>query len=103
MTEDQGTWGRSGAHRQVAAMDNPDSPEGEPAQNGRVAVDRLTIREREVLALVGLGKTSKEIAQELGLSFKTVVSHRGRILSKLGARNTADLTRAAIRMGIIRP
>lgn len=78
-------------------------PAAGPAKSRQDAVNSLTSREREVLALVGLGKTSKEIAQQLGLSFKTVVAHRGRILSKLNARNTADLTRLAIRMGLIQP
>lgn len=63
--------------------------------------DALTPREREVLALVASGKSSKQIARELGISFRTSVCHRYRIQKKLHAHNTADLTRAAIRMGLI--
>ncbi len=65
--------------------------------------ERLTPREREVLMLIAGGKSTKEIAQKLGISFKTAVCHRSRILDKLYAHNTADLTRAAIRMGLIEP
>jgi DNA-binding NarL/FixJ family response regulator len=63
----------------------------------------LTARENQVLARIAAGKTTKEVAAELGIAFKTAACHRARILSKLGARNTADLTRAAIRMGLIEP
>jgi DNA-binding NarL/FixJ family response regulator len=64
---------------------------------------RLTPREREVLALIASGQSSKQIAFTLGIGFKTVVCHRYRVQTKLKARNTADLTRAAIRMGLIEP
>jgi DNA-binding NarL/FixJ family response regulator len=63
--------------------------------------DDLTPREREVLALIAKGKTSKQVAEELGISFKTVVCHRDHIMSKLDTHNTADLTRAAIRLGLV--
>ena len=63
--------------------------------------EHLTARERDVLRLIASGKTSKEIASHLGISFKTVVSHRSQIQTKLDAGNVADLTRAAIRMGLI--
>jgi len=67
------------------------------------SLDELTPRERDVLKLIGSGQSTKEIAFTLGISFKTAACHRGRILSKLNARNTADLTRAAIRLGLIEP
>ncbi len=70
------------------------------SHNSTVASD-LTPREREVLAIIAQGKTSKEISVELGIAFKTVVCHRSRIMMKLDVHNTADLTRAAIRMGLI--
>ena len=63
--------------------------------------DGLTKREREVLTLVGEGKSSPEIAKLLGLSVKTVEGHRGRIMAKLGARNVAGLVRQAIRLGLV--
>lgn len=51
----------------------------------------LTRREREVFSLMGEGKTSKEIAQILGMSYRTVEVHRGRLLKKFRASNTASL------------
>lgn len=61
----------------------------------------LTPRELEVLAMIALGKRTKEIGGELGMAFKTVSCHRTRILDKLGARNAADLTRYAVRQGLV--
>ena len=65
--------------------------------------DPLTSRAREVLRLVAEGKTTKEIAQDLGLSVKTAESHRTRIMGRLGIHHTAGLVRYAIRRGIILP
>lgn len=56
----------------------------------------LTEREREVLALVAKGYTSREIGEKLGISGRTVDVHRANLLGKTGARNTADLIRLAI-------
>ena len=61
----------------------------------------LTVRERQVLALIASGKSSKQIAARLGIAFKTVVVHRYHLQTKLNAHNTADLMRVAIRMGLI--
>ncbi len=63
--------------------------------------DSLTKREREVLTLVGEGKSSPEIAKFLGLSVKTIEGHRGRIMAKLGVHNVAGLVRQAIRIGLV--
>ncbi len=63
--------------------------------------DGLTRREREVLTLVGEGKSSPEIAKILGLSVKTVEGHRGRIMAKLDVHNVAGLVRQAIRLGLV--
>ncbi len=63
--------------------------------------DGPTARELEVLLLVASGKSTKEIAHVLGVSVRTAESHRMRIMAKLHAHNAADLTRAAIRMGLI--
>jgi DNA-binding CsgD family transcriptional regulator len=63
----------------------------------------LTPRELKVLALIAAGQSTKEVAHTLGISFKTAASHRWRILSKLNAHNTADLTRHAIGIGLVAP
>lgn len=65
------------------------------------AAGGITRREREVLALIAGGQSSKQIAAQLGMAFRTAVCHRYRIQKKLQAHNTADLTRAALRMGLI--
>ena len=66
-------------------------------------VDPLTPREREVLQLVAEGKSTKEIAQLLGISFKTAESHRTRIMKKTSIHETAGLVRYAVRRGLIQP
>jgi DNA-binding NarL/FixJ family response regulator len=76
----------------------------EPAPAGeRSPLDELTAREREVLQLVALGQTNREIAETLGLSAKTVDGHRTRIMAKLDLHDAASLTRFAIRHGLVSP
>jgi DNA-binding NarL/FixJ family response regulator len=65
--------------------------------------DPLTARELEVLKLIAEGRTSKEIAELLVLSVKTVERHRADILHRLGMRDRVDPTRYAIRRGLIEP
>ena len=65
--------------------------------------DVLTPRELEVLKLIAEAHTSKEIAQQLFISVKTVERHRQNILDKLGMRDRVELTRYAIRRGLIQP
>jgi DNA-binding NarL/FixJ family response regulator len=64
-------------------------------------VDQLSGRERQVLGLLAEGATSKEVAQRLGLSVKTVENHRARILEKLDAANTAAAIGLAHRHGLL--
>jgi two-component system invasion response regulator UvrY len=59
--------------------------------------ENLSNREREVLRLLGFGRTMKEIAGALALSEKTISTYRSRILTKLGLRTTAELVRYAVR------
>jgi DNA-binding NarL/FixJ family response regulator len=66
-------------------------------------VDQLTGREREVLEGIAKGKTNKEIAAELGISFRTVETHRESLMKKLQIRTVAELTRFAIGAGILEP
>lgn len=63
----------------------------------------LTERERQVLVLIAEGKSTKEAAAHLGISYKTADSHRSRILEKLGVHETASMVRYAIRSGLIAP
>jgi DNA-binding NarL/FixJ family response regulator len=74
------------AHDGAPARENPLSP-----------------REEEVTKLIAEGHTTREIAQLLVLSEKTVERHRANILEKLGLRDRVDLTRYAIRRGLIEP
>lgn len=61
----------------------------------------LTPRERQVLQLVAEGKSSPEIAKDLGLSVKTIEGHRGRLMAKLETKNVAGMVRHAIRIGLV--
>ena len=63
----------------------------------------LTHREREVVQLIAEGKINKEIAHILGISVKTVETHRASAMHKLKLRTTADLVRYAVRNGIVQP
>jgi PAS domain S-box-containing protein len=63
----------------------------------------LTERERQVLVLIAEGKSTKEAAARLGISYKTADSHRSRILEKLGVHETASMVRYAIRAGLVQP
>ncbi len=64
---------------------------------------QLTDREREVLALVGTGRSNEEIAADLVLSPATARTHVSRIMTKLGARDRAQLVVAAYEAGLVRP
>jgi len=63
----------------------------------------LTEREEEVVKLIAEGHSSKEIATALVISVKTVEGHRANVLAKLGMRDRTQLTRYAIRAGLIEP
>jgi two-component system response regulator NreC len=63
--------------------------------------DGLTPREVEVLRLIALGYTSVEIAPKLGISSRTVESHRARIYKKLGAATRAELVSYALGRGLL--
>jgi DNA-binding NarL/FixJ family response regulator len=63
--------------------------------------DPLTARQREILQLVAEGQSTKEIAATLGLSVKTVETHRTQIMNRLQIRDVAGLVRYAIRAGLV--
>ena len=67
----------------------------------RITSDNLTDREREILQLIAEGHTSKEIADLLTLSVRTVQNHRAHIMQKLGIHDRGDLIKYAIQKGII--
>jgi DNA-binding NarL/FixJ family response regulator len=68
-----------------------------------VDFDPLTPREQEILKLIAEAYPSKTIAQMLTISIKTVERHRANILEKLGMRDRVELTRYAIRRGLVEP
>ena len=73
------------------------------ARNGEMPRDRLTPRETEVIKLVAESYTNRQIAEALVISESTVERHRANILEKLGMRDRVELTRYAIRNGLVEP
>ena len=65
-------------------------------------VGTLSKREFEVMCFLASGMTNREIAEQLGISVKTIDTHRGHVLKKLQLRNNSDITRFAIRHGFVR-
>ena len=87
-------FGPSAARVLADAVLQPQADPGDP-------YGRLTSREREIFHLVAEGATSKEVARRLEISVKTAENHRASILDKIGARNTAELVRYAVRKGLL--
>lgn len=83
------------AHLVDVVIGRNGSPESDDAD--------LTSREREVLQLVAEGMSSKEIASSLGVSTRTVESHRSNLMDKLGIHKVSGLVRYAIREGLLSP
>ena len=69
--------------------------------DSHLPADPLTARERQILQLIAEGNTTKEIAQQLNISFKTVESHRNHLMKKLDLHDIAGLVRYAIRRGLV--
>src|SRR6185295_4985328 len=88
-----------------AAHDIDDRKHGvfTPDETSVRLVFSLTERERQVLVLIAGGKSTKEAALTLGISYKTADSHRSRILEKLNVHETSSMVRYAIRSGLIEP
>jgi two-component system invasion response regulator UvrY len=61
----------------------------------------LTAREQQVMEMLARGLTNREIAEHLDISIKTVDTHRGHVLKKLGLRNNSELTRFAVKHGYV--
>lgn len=69
----------------------------------RMPLSILTAREEEIVKLIAEGQSSKDIADTLVISVKTVDRHRANVLQKLGMRDRLELTRYAIRAGLVEP
>ncbi len=78
---------------------------GPAASNGLQDDDatRLTARQREVLSSIAKGDTTKETAAALKISIRTVEFHKYHLMRQVGVRSVAELTRLAIRLGIVAP
>jgi predicted ATPase/DNA-binding CsgD family transcriptional regulator len=74
---------------------------GPPQPGASAGLGKLSARERELVALVALGRTNAQIAAELHISVRTVGSHLDRIRDKTGCRRRADLTRLALSAGLV--
>lgn len=70
-------------------------------KNSGLGYSALTARQRDVLARIASGLSIREISSDIGLSTKTLDAHRRRIQAKLGVDSVADLTRIAIREGLV--
>ena len=84
----------------VAGVVMDDYLDNSPEKDGSIRA-LLTSRELEVLQLMAEGKSTKQIALSLDLSTKTIESHRNKVMQKIDVSNIADLTKYAIREGII--
>lgn len=71
------------------------------SNEGDSSADRLTPRQREILQMIAEGKTTKQTALILGISVKTVESHRAQLMKRLGVQDIASLVRHALRIGLV--
>jgi two-component system response regulator NreC len=84
--------------RELGEEEDQDPAEGPPHSR---AYGRLSQREREVMRLVALGYTNRQIAEQLYLSVKTVETYRARLMDKLDLQSRSALVRYALRMGLL--
>lgn len=95
------------AIRRAAAGAPPEAPDGadEDGAAGEVRdpLRDLSLREREVFLLLARGHGNREVAEILGVSPRTVETHRAHVMTKLGAATRADLVRQALRAGLLGP
>jgi pSer/pThr/pTyr-binding forkhead associated (FHA) protein len=80
---------------------NTEIPPPHQTPDSTPAPDVLSPREREVLELLALGHTQREIAERIGVGTKSVETYRARVAEKLGLRTRADLVRYALRYGLV--
>jgi DNA-binding NarL/FixJ family response regulator len=74
---------------------------GKEFGSGQISENGPTAREIEIIRLLGSGKANKEVAQELGITVRTVETHRAKIMRKLGLHSITQLLHYAIRKGIL--
>lgn len=72
-------------------------------ENDGEPVEDLTLRQREILQLIAEGRSTREMAEMLDVSVKTIETHRSRMMDRLGIRDVPGLVRFAIRAGLISP
>lgn len=73
------------------------------AESSNQAAEALSPRQREVLQLIAEGRSTREIAERLNLSVKTIETHRAQLMQRLDIFDVAGLTRHALRIGLIDP
>ena len=89
---------RSAVERMLAAAEDEAETRRRERERGDL-LSRLTARERQVLECIVAGRLNKQIADDLGISIKTVEAHRANIMDKLNAGTVADLLRLALTRG----
>ena len=77
------------------------SQTSEPATEEPVDLELLTPRQRDILRLVSIGHTNREIANMLHISVRTVEVHRFNLMRRLNVRNVAQLLRRALQLGLL--
>lgn len=75
---------------------------GSPGNGSVDPYDNLTDREKQVLKLVAEGKANKEIAEDLGISVKTAMTHRQHMMEKLGLHGRTDVVKYAVKRGVVK-
>ena len=82
-------------------MKNAFRRKAEPVTNGPVDLELLTPRQCDILRLVSIGHTNREIANMLQISVRTVEVHRFNLMRRLNVRNVAQLLRRALQLGLL--
>jgi two-component system response regulator NreC len=99
---DSGWFVRAGAETFISKANLARLPDAVSAAiDARSPLEKLTSRQLEVMRMVAQGHRTRDIAERLKLSVKTVESHRQEVMRRLGLRNTADLVRYAVRVGLV--
>ena len=76
---------------------------GSPSRDRPSSIADLTDRELEVFRLIGEGHSTRQIAEKLHISVKTVETHRMALMTRLGVKDVAGLVRYAVKIGLVDP